>query len=688
MSRLGTIIFIFTLAFAHPAFAVQMLQFEGVIDPIDDSKVHLRTPTQDITLSVEKLDSSVKKLVGQKTRQKLKIDESAIIERKNTPMGVRADCTEMPTDIEELESIAKNSDDMLDFLKKIPAGSMQAFTLITNTLSLHRGVKDENGEGEVSPLWPRVLRSSVDGKLTVSFVCDPKNPTYGKVEIIHFSDKDKTFKTVEFNFGHPQYAKVPKNDRIHHSPKSCVSCHGGSEYNGKTFLKPNWPEYFQWSDCKENRGIQMYGGNDDRISFTRHRNVPDYKLKQMGCTQEEIKEQSLKEFEDYKKFRDLQKSNACFNTLPWADKTKDPGSFESKFYYDYYPYSEFPRQEIAPSGKRRDIEEFGMMNYSLRPNLRFTDTYSHLLAQSLAHRLKENENYDRLKYMLAMEQAQCRISEDEVNAVNEYLPFDLDFYLMNKQLGGSKYLYQFSEQAGLKHADWTMEFQEKKNTNYQAAMPVGRNVSNDLSIPEVVGGEILKDIGKENSRMTKFAQENISRGVEKVFGKKFSCIDDLGGSIVTIARSSQSEPEICAALRAEHELNLKKFTPVLKCNVGQGQMLKPIEKLGAAVIKVTEEIGDSIGRGKKLVEADSKGKCVLCHSPNVELLPKHSRFIASEKDSNKDESLKTLNKRKHDLPALLEKKLINDKSMPPMANELTDQDRRDVINYINSLIKM
>ena len=70
----------------------------------------------------------------------------------------RNDCTEKPTN--QKDFIAKLSDtktnDPIDFLKSIPDGSMQNFTLV---------YKSESSQKDgVTTNWPRVIRWSKDGK--------------------------------------------------------------------------------------------------------------------------------------------------------------------------------------------------------------------------------------------------------------------------------------------------------------------------------------------------------------------------------------------------------------------------------------------------------------------------------------------------------------------------------------------
>ena len=217
-------------------------------------------------------------------------------------LGIRPDCSETPIKIGDLTKLAGRSTDMVDFLRKIPEGTLQGFTLVTNSRSLHRGKADKRGRGIVSPLWPRALRTSVDGKMTVSFVCDPKNPSYGKVEILYFDDVTNTFRGTEIDFGRPG-RPVSSAHRVHSDPQSCVSCHGSARASGERPLKPVWPGYFNWNDCETNRGTSLYGGNDDNMGpdFFRAREGPPSEY--TNCTEEKDRAASMRQRADFQKFR-------------------------------------------------------------------------------------------------------------------------------------------------------------------------------------------------------------------------------------------------------------------------------------------------------------------------------------------------------------------------------------------------
>ncbi|MBY0415982.1 MAG: cytochrome c [Bdellovibrionales bacterium] len=661
------------------------------------SVIKLRNAKEDLYLDFDKLDKKTQNLIKNTDPKKalnITYPREALDKKIEPPMGIRADCSEIPTNMDELGVIAQKSNNMVDFLNKIPQGSLQGFTFVTNSLSLHRGKKDKDGEGIVSPMWPRVLRSSADGKLTVSFVCDPKNPTFGKVEIIHFDDKEKEFKTTEFDFGHPSGPAVPPTNRIHKDPVSCISCHAGSEINGKVSLKPNWPEYFQWSDCRKNRGIQFYGGNDDNMGIGSFRVKYDNKN---GCSAKENEIATALEKSNYKKFRQMQKGNECFNSLPWPKnpKPKSSGSkdFSRRWTYDYYPYSDSGQDVVEGF----DSTGEGLQNYALRTNLRFTDTYSHLMSQRIANLLKKNSNYDIVKYLLVMEQAGCVVSPSELKAVNELIPGSK--LKLAPEAGATDsesstpLLFSFAKMAGLNKKDWTMEFQEKKSTDYSAGMPntvtFDSDFSGDLTINRVVAGEILKDISKDDEKIAASSKGKITRGVTEFFGNRFSCIDDLGGGINNQI-DSPSGVKFCNDLRSANKNNIAKVKEIQEnCTDCKKISLPEVKRdLANTIEKTVEKLSaDQIARGKKLVEADSRGKCVTCHSASVDLLPKDFRFIPSETDPKKKESVAVMRARKNEIADKLNNRLIKTKTMPPppLGSELSDQDRADVNAYLLNL---
>lgn len=570
--------------------------------------------------------------------------------RQNQPiLGVRPNCSEVPISMDALNSIATDSADMLDFLNKIPEGSLQGFTFITNSLSLHRGKKDKNGEGQVSPMWPRVLRSSIDSKITISFVCDPKNPTYGKIEIMHFDDSTKEFKMTEYDLS----AKLKSSNsesRIHKNPTSCIQCHAGSTINNVVSLKPNWPEYFQWSDCKENRDIQMYGGNDDEMDIHTFRTPLPSGGTVNNCNNEDFEKSNKIEKENFLKFKEMQKDNPCFKTLPWIKKLSED-DLKRDPSLKYYPYTTssgfnplFPLASVSPNG-------------------RLTEAYSTLMSERILRLFKDNPDYEKVKYLLAMEAINCKIPSDmnseilSSNSAND--PQDYSNPLLNR----------FANHVGLKAKDWTMKFLETENPNYETGV---------LPISQNLGGEIIRDLQSTNP-----AFKNIPTDGKGRFTKPSACFNTLKGI-------SSAGQEWCPILLNEHKKNLLQIKNTTGPCDSDNKLNSPQinEKIVPAIEKIITRLDqDSKVRGKKLVEADSKGKCVMCHTASSELLPANLRFIPSDSDKDKEKSITLIKSRKNDIGAKIETHLIEEKTMPPISNSLTDQDREDIKAYLLSLTK-
>ncbi|MBY0415980.1 MAG: cytochrome c, partial [Bdellovibrionales bacterium] len=508
----------------------------------------------------------------------------------------------------------------------------------------------------------------------------------------------------EFDFGHPSGKPVPPKNRIHKDPVSCISCHAGSEFDGKVSLKPNWPEYFQWSDCKEDRGIQFYGGNDDNMGPGQFRSPFTQKY---NCGYGEAEKNTRKEQEDFLKFREKQKGNECFNSLPWpknAPETKDPTAkgFEKKWSYKYYPYAEASQEmntdDKAPKNTNPYSSSGSYQNYALRTNLRFTDTYAHLMSKRIANLLKKNPNYETVKYLLVMEQAGCNVTDEEMSAVNELMPglnlskstpVDAE-HSTGRQ---TPLLFNFSKIAGLAEKDWTMEFQEKKKPDYVSAIINDGAGFGDLTINKVVGGEVLKDISEANNTVAEVSKEKLTRGITNLFSSRFSCIDDLGGGVKLENDYGNPPPggkKFCDVLREENEKNIAKIKEIqANCtDCKKINLPKPARKLASTIEETVKKLNaDSIARGKKLVELDSRGKCVMCHSASVDMLPKDFRFIPSSTDPKKKESIAVIQARKDEIEAKLKDRLLKNKTMPPppIGAELSDKDREDVNAYLLSL---
>ncbi len=677
------------LPLAFIILSAQAEVIEGVVESIDPvtNVAKIRSANQDFMVNVYQTLPAVQTTLQSpeaRTRiQSFDVPTEAIAQR--TPAPVRNDCSELPVSANDLEALAGRSSNMVEFLKNIPQGSLQGFTLVRNSLSLQRGEADANGEGKVSDNWPRALRSSMDGKLTISFVCDPKNPTYGKVEIIHFDDATKEFKTMEIDFGHPSQPPVAPANRVHHNPESCVSCHSGSEINGKVSLKPNWPEYFFWSDCQDNRGIQFYGSADDNMGYGyRDRLSISSASANTGCSSEQDQAMIDREKAAFQNFRTTQANNECFNTLPWdqaANVREDSRAF--------YPYS----------NNAQDIGADGFQDYALRTNARFTDTYSHLMAERNAGLLKQGKDYDKIKYFIALEESGCWDSSDEAKLKTLMPNLTIDRTVNNPAPRGQDFsieatapvLNSYAKSIGINGKDWTMEFMEQSNPNYNAVMFYGSG-QGDAKIFDVTAGNVMRDIASTDPTVAPVVNQNISRGITEVFGPRFSCIDDLGGAV---APSLQGNQELCTALRDANDRNIASFTEIPRdsttacedCETAATPSV-PQDLASLAAQMVATYTADQIERGKALVQEGGKGACVTCHGPEADQLPTQFQFISSETDPNREESLAVLRSKPPEFIEKLNKRLLERKNMPPppMGADMTDADREAVRAYMMSLV--
>lgn len=653
---------------------VQADDFSGVVSSVSTRNgrqiVLFRTGTEDIEFELASQTPQTRTLLlSARAKEKItpvSIPAGTILSRRSVPMNVRSDCSELPLGINELDQIANRSTDFIDFLRNIPEGSLQVFTFVYNSKSIQRG---KFAHGKVSPKWPRVLRTSKDGKLTMSYVCNPRNPTYGKIELLHFDDATKEFKTAEYDFNKPRRGQ--DTQRIVRNPTTCVSCHGGSSFGGTPSLKPVWPEYFQWGDCERKRGISLYGSNDDNMDPNRFRariqstadKVPD------SCDTEADRKAHVKETELFAKFKKKHEDNPCYNLLPWAENPDEP--------HKYYPY--------AINSQTRD--ENGFFRYEARTNARMTDMYGHLMGQRVTQLLKKSPEYDLAKYYIALEGADCSLTSGEESELASLLD---GFTIQRMQRTANSvlpqrdprlsapFLYSFAKRVGLSDEDWSMELKRTGDPAYSAVMFRGRlgtpNGGNDLAVHDVVAGEVLIELQSENPVLKEADPAPLTRGITDVFGPRFSCIDDLGGGIKNALRGTDGA--FCGVLRAEKD---KYIQARARRNSSRSS-----GDLQSARMPTPEGIAS---RGKSLVQSN----CTECHSAtreNVRRFPESLIFLPSSflsRDRN-DIAIQKLRERKaNGFMEVLNRRLIVDRDMPPEGDDLTSEDRENIRSYIRSL---
>ena len=598
----------------------------------------------------------------------------------NKLADVRRDCNELPVSIDDLSKLASSTkvNSMEDFLKAIPQGSMGTFTFVTNSQSLQRG--DPLKGSIVNPMWPRVIRTTADGKLTLTFVCDPKNSAYGTVEAIYFDEKTQSLQTKEFQFtDNTLHRTVPPNHRIQDNPDSCVNCHSSRKENSsnnqspaelKKTIKYNWAEYYMWGDCVTTRGITLYGADDDLMRpgdidyFTfRGRMASDDKKYLEDCDDKKDKLAHQQELVNYQDFREKQKDNPCFNTLPWSknDQTKT------------YPY------------------ENGQSDYSLQPNLRLTNSFVDSTAKRNLQLFKETgQAYNVMKYYLAIEAAGC-LSEDDREKIkklfgSQFSPPDIVLPKYDRYSAPSDLIAGFGKNAGFTSKDWNLDFLNDKNSySYQDGLQANPSA--------VLGGLIVKDIAANNPKIADASNQllyyarsdSYSRGQLKDNTHDYACVTKDGPTLTNYYGTEYSRESLCSALHSENEKNLADpknaaYIASLKdssCKDTGSAPAQPASLLKTATDANQTLTLESITRGKSLVQTEGKGHCVNCHSNDS------PGFVPSDHQSN---SLSILKARMQE-PSFMSRltKNLNDNSMPPDNSHLSAQDMSDIAAYVQSL---
>lgn len=683
---------------------------QGVYGGEENGKAIFKSGKYNYKIDLSKIDPETKKKlkpgISQKKAFTIKVKPIAITEKKKVPFGLRATCDEIPFDVDGLAKIASDPKvkGINDFLKQIPDGTMQSFTLVTTSESAQKG----SGDSKVRPEWPRVLRSSIDGKTTFSYTCDPRSEAYNKVEVIYYDDNKSELKTLSLDLKAPLGSGPEK--RVHHNPKSCVECHSNGEINGKPHIKHNWQEYFFWGDCKEGRGTTVYGMSDDNMTPDnyRSRSASHESLKSKDCNYSNDEAAFKKQIAEFKNFKTKQKDNPCYALLPWPEAPKDPKEVDelgmSFKDHELYPYSKEAQKKYNSKGGS-DI-----FDYRQRTNLRFNDTYGHLTGNRVAKVITDNKDYQKIKYLVLMKKLSCIPYSEVEKGVKSILPE----YKLNSNIDDieedpktDQLLFYVGAHAGLKPGDWTMNFNNKDVSSYRAAI-VGESYG-DIQVADLVYGDLLKEAvkGVDPSIMKKIAPQGLtSQGVKKQFGSQFSCLDDLGGSIKPSIRYNPDE--MCRVLKDLHAKNLASMSQDKTCkdcdklknakpipnDVPEKETTNKYSDFLASMDKITDKVlQESVKRGEKLVH-DSTFGCIKCHSADDKsdfTSPDPFSFIPNKNAGKKAQEASAKmwiqkNKGKSFFDEI--KKLIENKEMPATgADQLTAKDREDLINYLANMTK-
>lgn len=628
--------------------------------------------------------------------------------------GINPTCGEKPFDIKTLSEIAASDDvkDINDFNAKIPEGVMQGFTFVTSSQSLHRG----EGDGQVSALWPRVLRFSADAKIIMSYVCHPENKTYNKVEVLYYNDDQDKFETVSYDL-----SKKSKSDhRVKYNQQSCKRCHSyQNEINGEVSLKPIWQGYSTWSDCKEGQGISVFGGFDDYATEYRMPGYGSPSDNPNKCKLKDYEEFAKKQAEYFKQFKDLQKDNPCFSSLPWPKlqsnedaPTKNTGATNSKSAFlkmfgsrygeaDKEGLSVDSKQEVIDAYPYRTLSRTPLGNLSVRTNLRITKALSQLNARRIFKQIKASPEYEKLKHLLAAESVGClrpkekELYEQILGEKIEIIPNGRKSKLSGVDMRTWDYnplLFAFGKKIGMEAGDWSLNFNSKDDPAFHSAVYGRGQEREELDIFSIVSGLIFKDVTGNNS----FLSDD-----KYIYGDNYKCIDDINPEISRTRsnRSTKSYGFTCRFLRGdaiEHAIN---YIPKQKDNcVEKIDLIDEAKNEAVDFKKSIDEIlqtGDELAveRGKKLVNNHQKGKCVLCHSPKnptqLMRLPDDLLFIPSEKNSQEEKekakALLRVRLAEGDFEAYLSERVLKGEMPLGSADDLEQNEREDIIRYLNQL---
>ncbi|MAZ47488.1 MAG: hypothetical protein CME65_02930 [Halobacteriovoraceae bacterium] len=492
----------------------------GAAGPIDSENPNLitfRTEDRNYQLNMEAsgfppaLRQQLQNNIENPRIESFNIPSNAIVSSERIPFGTRGDCNELPITCDDLTDIVRaGGEDMqlLDFLRAIPGGTLEGFTFITNTRSLQRG----EGSHLVDEENPRVIRQSIDGKVTISFVCHPEQDKHNSVEIICFNDETESFETLSYNFSNP--VGEGEGRRIEENPQSCISCHGTSDKNGvegsgAQHIKLNWPEYFFWGDCNPERGITMYGMSDDNMCSGNFRarlgdrsSGPSYSFD--GCSRAADRATHEGLIADFSRFRQQAQTNECLGTLPWAtlpEEGQERVGLELAWTnedYSNYPYACRAQKQVTndPTNIPDNPKSDRIGNYSLRTNARMTDTYGHLTARRNARLFRDNPRYDQFKYYLAMEGLRDCLTPQERQEFADRMGITVDPSPSSTRLAPQRFplARAYGEQVvGFGTNDWTMHPPAHLSSNPRASTDVYNTVifsdsNTDHSILDVTLG--------------------------------------------------------------------------------------------------------------------------------------------------------------------------------------------------------
>lgn len=392
-------------------------------------------------------------------------------------LGILNDCNESPISYSDLENLATSAavTDQVSFLtvlNKQHPGALQTFTLVYDSQSAQ--------SAGISRTWPGVIRSNVNSSVVFRYVCDRSQiDVYNRIEVAHFIPETKKeaarFEFVEFDLSSP---KLTGKDRIQKNPDSCIGCHAADANP-----RPNWEMYPDWKG--------MFGSHDD---------IFVYFDEASPIHQEKLIEK--KRFHDFRAAHLTGgEEDDCYRALPWPQNLVNDPAAPLPPQYENFPYGITARSR----------------NYTIRPNLKFTETFSHLLGDrnfsAIKFALKEKgaETSRKTFLLLALEAAHCdtlatrpypqSVIDRHLNALfpqyarptvaQARIPmlrgYPTPQHEPRHPLGLAQALFATSLQLGLYPMDWTLQFIEYDRSDYESAGGFGGTGLEDDPFPSVFG---------------------------------------------------------------------------------------------------------------------------------------------------------------------------------------------------------
>jgi len=279
--------------------------------------------------------------------------------------------------VRELVNQAPNKfKSMNEFLAALPDTMKSNFIFMGESRSFQTASKEN----------PRVILTSPDADVRISFNTDPKDRGYNNIEISFWDPESKKFEYTELTFD-PESQKPPQR----HGDLACTTCHGNPP-------KPNWDTYNYWAGMipfnKDTlvKGTAELGWYTDLLNKTKDTN-PNNRL------------QYLKPIEDEAKIKESLDAQGYMMRLYLSENNgPQPGNAGGIATQLFDRLQE--RQRCAEAERLKKTPEFSQMKYLLagmKNNCssdelkNFVPTWYHKVAADYYSALKKNKKADATK---------------------------------------------------------------------------------------------------------------------------------------------------------------------------------------------------------------------------------------------------------------------------------------------------